>query len=862
MDFAGGEARFGPLVSSDGMNYDDAAMRAWEAGFFPDHVDRPTVDEFLDALGGTHSGRDRAFRPDDLGEVEAFEKARSQRWDVESARERGAPMVEDRGQPIGLDDLEANAPPVRAYEEWGENAPDFAGNLRLDKLDSPQAIKRALVAAHQRVGGFDAATRGRITQAETANLASDLGMTADDLLKRRKGQAFNAEEALAARQIVARSATDLVNLAKRMQRADNPGDDLEKAFAAAWLRHVAIQEQVAGVTAEAGRVLAQFRMAASSGATNRVLPSFDMVTGGPSRLKDAARLIVDTAADPAAVNANAARLLKPRFRDKLVELYYNSLLSGPQTHAVNVLSNVITSVTQIPEHLAAAGVGVVRQAAGRQRANPDRVLFAEVGARAVGLLQGTREGMREAARTFRTGDPSDAISKVEGMSQRAISGVKGSIIRTPSRALSAEDELFKAMARRMELTGLAVRQATTEGLRGEAGKARIAELVANPPDAMLGRSLDYARYLTFQTPLEHGSISQSISLFAQKHPLVKLLVPFVRTPVNILKYAGERSPAAPLLKDWRAQFRAGGADRDLAVAKMMVGSGLMASVASFAGEGSMTGGGPADESAKRLLRADGWQPYSFRVGDKFYSYQRLDPLATTLGVAADFAELQSHMTVKQREHVAMMLTSATIKNLSNKVWFSGVTDLSNAITDSQRYGGGFLRRMAGSLTVPTGVAQVARTIDPTLRETRTFLDAVRARIPVASKSLFPRRDVWGRPVEREGGLGPDLVSPVWTGTARNDPVNSELLAAGARIGALQRRDYTPEQFDRYQEVAGSLAYTGMQSLIGSGEWTGASLPDRADMAETVVRDARREAREVVGASVGGSDPWTEFQDAR
>jgi hypothetical protein len=160
-------------------------------------------------------------------------------------------------------DEPAPFPPVEAYEDWPAGGPDFAGNIRLEKLESPQDIARALAVTEQRVG-FDAATRGRVSQAETERLAGDLGMTADALLARRKGQALNAEEALAARQILAKSGNELVNLARRVQRMDEPGDDDLAVFRQAWVRHAAIQEQVAGATAEAGRALAQFRMVADS----------------------------------------------------------------------------------------------------------------------------------------------------------------------------------------------------------------------------------------------------------------------------------------------------------------------------------------------------------------------------------------------------------------------------------------------------------------------------------------------------------------------------------------------------------------------------------------------------------------------
>ena len=852
VDFAGGENRFGPLVSNEGMNYDDAAQRAWEAGFFPDHVERPTVAEFLDTLNATHSGNNRAFRADDLPEIDAFERARSQRYEVEAARQEGAPLMQDRGEPIGADDLDRNAPPVESYEEWGESAPTLAGNIRLDKLDSPQSIARAIAHTNARVGGFDAATRGRITHAETERLAGELGMTADDLLKRRKGQALNAEEALASRQILARSATDLVNMAKRIKGMDNPGEEVEAGFKEAWLRHVAIQEQVSGMTAEAGRALSAFRMAANASAVDRVLPSLGDIRGGSSRLKDVADRIVDLEASgvgPGGVNSFTAKALKPRFQDKLIELYYNSLLSGPQTHVTNMLGNTLTAIGQIPEHALAAAVGGARRAVGRGDA--DRVLFSEIGARSVGMIQGAREGMAAAAKTLRTGEAADAVTKLEQQTQYAISGVKGSIIRTPTRFLSAEDEVFKGIARRMELAGMSVREAAKEGHTGAAAKARAAELLANPTDDMLARSFEYGRYLTFQNAL--GPVGRHVTAITEAMPALKLILPFVRTPTNILKFAAERSPLAPLMKTWRNDLRAGGAKADMAIARAMVGTGVAASIFQLAQDGKITGGGPADREAKRLLQRTGWQPYSFKIGDKYVSYQRLDPYSTTIGTAADIVDLQRYMTDKQRDDSAMLVGTAILHNLGNKTWLSGLSDALEALNDPDRSLQNFSSRMAGSIAVPAIVAQAARTVDPVLREARAPLDRIRSRVPGLSSGLFPRRDAFGRAVTTEGGLGPDIVSPIWTSTDRPDPTVDALLEVGAHVTAPSKkiagRELTPAEYDKWQVVVGQTIKPELDALVSFPGWKQIPADERKDMIDDTVRKARRVAKaEYLGRS--------------
>lgn len=853
-DFAGGETRLGHLVDNErGLTIEQMAQRATDEGYF-DRV--PTNDEFVQALGSTYRGNNRTFRPDDFDEIERFNAARDQRFAVERARQEGAPLADDLGQPASYDDILANTPPATAYDDWNNAVVSKVGNVRVDKLDTPQDIGQALKIADGVGGGFDAARRGQISHEETKALAQNLGMTADDLLARRNGQAFNAEEAYAARAILGKSASELVNMARRIQRAGaEPGSEMLATFRKALVRHTAIQEQIAGATAEAGRALSAFRMAADSrDIPGRVLDELVIAGGGSKRLKEAADIILDLEADPARLNNFIDKASKPRFRDKLVELWINSLLSGPQTHVVNMLSNTLTSVAQIPEHAAAAGIGAARRVVNRDAV--DRVTFGEVGSRAVGMLQGAKEGAREFARALRTGEASDFVSKVEDQGQKAISGLKGEVIRIPTRLLTAEDELFKGMARRMELTGLAMRQAQGEGLKGDALRTRSAELIANPTDDMMQSALDYGRYVTFQSPL--GDIAGGVSRMTQSHPVLKLVLPFVRTPTNLFKFAAERSPAAPLLKEWRRDFAAGGAKRDLAVARAMVGSGFGAMFAEAAVQGHITGSPPSDQNRYRQLQATGWQPYSVKIGDTYYSYKRLDPFALTIGAAADMATLGDGMTDAEREEGAGLIVASILGNLSNKTWMSGVSDLMEALSDPERSGGTFVKRLAGSLTVPTGVSQLARWLDPTMREAPDTQSYIQSRIPGLSDNLLPKRDIWGAPIVSQGGLGPDILSPIWTSKQTDDPVLDALLADNLKLGKLSRkvggRKLSDVEYDQYQSVAGPLMHDQIAELLTSPEWGSLDQEGRQDELDKTAKATRAIARALMeGGKPAGKD---------
>jgi hypothetical protein len=859
----GGEDRLGPILNNrNGLTYDEAGERLWEAGYFPQHTVRPSVDEVLDLLSASRRG-ERTFRPDNLDEMQRYYDAQAQRYAVESARQEEAPLVEDPTRPAG-DEL--GSPPVTAYEDL-PSITGKVGNINLANIESGEDIGRLLQNVETAFGGFDAARRGKMSFGEIEALADELGMTADDLLRRRQGQALNAEQALAARSILARSSDEVIGLARRA----TGGTEADRAaFSEALLRHAAIHEQVSGATTEAGRALSALRMAARSDAyAGRIHQLAVDNMGGQGRLDDLAERILDLqrqGVGPGQVTRFAVDAIKPRFSDKLVELWYNSLLSGPQTHVVNTVSNTMTSILQMPEQAIASAIGMARRGAQRLRGVPDdfdRVLPGELGARMMGMFGGAREGVRAFGRTFRTGEVVDQVTKVESRMQEAIPGVTGQVLRTPTRLLASEDEFFKAVARRMELRALAYRQARSEGLRGQAREARVAELVANPPEAMLNRSLRYARYLTFQRPLE--GLPNDLSRWTQRHPTAKLFLPFIRTPTNLFRHAIERSPAAPILREVRSDLRAGGERRAIALARVAMGTGIAAVVMDLVDQGVITGGGPADRAMQDLLRADGWQPYSIRIGDTYYSYQRLDPLALTLGVAADLRDYSSHMTARQSEDAGALLITSILRNMQNKTWLSGISDIMGAIEDPERNASSLIGRLAGSIAVPALLSQTARYLDPVQRETREpsngsagfgnivdrSLGAIQNRIPGLSQYLEPRRDVMGREMRSEGGLGPDAVSPIWTRTRQNDPVLAELISIMARVGRPSRfltqdgvrRELSPREYGRYQELSGRYLREDLQRAMSDPQWHAMSAEERRELVEKIKDAARRAARD-------------------
>ena len=722
---------------------------------------------------------------------------------------------------------------------------DKAGNIRLDNLGTPQDVNAVIRQAAAENEDFIGARRGVIPDAEVVKLADALGMDASKLSERKLGEAFNAEQVVAARKLLIQSAKT-VHEAMGKAAAGAEADVL--AYAEAKARHLMIQQQVAGLTAEAGRALRAFRALEGQQEAAAISAFLQDSTGKTLyQLQREAQLglKLDT---PAQVSKFVADTAKPTWKDMVIEAWMACLLSGPRTHVANLLGNTITSIVRPFETGAAALIGKARNAI---TGSEDRVLMHEATAEMFGMVQGAREGLVAAAKAFATEEPQlTATLQAEKPHQHAIPGVAGQVIRTPMRLLGAEDEFFKAVAFRADIHRQAYALAVKEGLAPELMRQRVAELVMSPTEEMVANAKKVADYQTFQNQL--GKVGRAISAFSNSHPLAKMVVPFVRTPLNLLKYAGERSPLAILGQEARDNLagKNGAAARDTQIARIALGTFVGITAFQMASSGQITGGGPADKAKRAVMMANGWQPYSVKVGDVYYSYNRLDPFSVNLGVAADAYEIISAAGAEHpdKEHLLSLTFAALTKNILNRTALQGISDLNQAASDPDRYFKNYIKGQIGSF-VPAISAQTAQTIDPTVREARTIIDTLKARTPGLSMTLMPKRDIWGEPVVREGGLGPDIASPIAEARLKNDPVNQVLLSAGYYPATLERKirgiDLTDQQYDDYARIAGRMAKMQLNAFVSTPGIATLPAQVRADKMRQIINSAREAARSMI-----------------
>ena len=749
---------------------------------------------------------------------------------------------------------------------------DFAVNINFSKIDTEDDIKEIIAqTAKQFEGGIDAARRGTISHEQTQALADDLGMTLDQLLSRRAGQAFNAEEALAARRILVSSAVTLRDLAAKVGAAT--ATDIDRfAFRRALNIHYGIQAQVSGMTAEAGRALAQFKILAGSqdAMVRSMKEQMDLLAAagqdaGAVSTEHLAAMIATV--DPEALTRTVRQLRKATTLEMVREVWINGLLSGAITHAKNMLSNTLVAIQQVPERAIAAGIGRVAQAFG---GGPQEIHLGEAVSQVLGVKGAFEDGFRLIGKFYdlaRQGDKQGALKllaeavaddsgKIE--QRAAITGdnvlntlwgkqvdklgyggqlaraadLLGEAVRIPGKALQVEDVMFKAVGYRMELHAQAYRRAVAEGLEGDALATRMAAIINDPPDDIAKAARDNAAYQTFTKSL--GEVGTKFQGWINSHPGLSFIVPFVRTPTNILKYFGERTPLALASASIRSDIAAGGAKRDLALARIGLGSAVMAMAGIWGYEGTLTGGGPKDPEQAAAWRRTGWQPYSVKVGDTYYEYGSLEPVGTLLGIAADIGEIVARKEDGEHDldEVEGLMAAGAVafgKNVTSKSFLQGLSNMTNTMADPERYVGAVAKNYARSM-VPGIVQQTNRTaVDPVVRETMGMIDAMKAATPGLSSTLPAKRDIWGDPIMREGSLGPDVLSPIKATEDKRSPVDNEIKRLNVQLAPPQKtlggvyleagdRPRLMELIGKTPDESGLNLKQAMEALISSPDY--------------------------------------------
>lgn len=651
------------------------------------------------------------------------------------------------------------------------------------------------------------ATRGEITLKETEETAKLLGVTPDRLAKtimgRQRGGVLQMDGAGLAETMYA-ARTLLVDETKKLDElaeAAKTGSEQDALAFRSQLEFVAqIQAQIKGSQTEIARALGQFKIPVRGGQAGEEMRGQDVSSlldqfGGADDIRNLADAYTrgGSTADRLAIARAASKFKK--FNEAFYEGWINILLSSPITHVKNMAGNLLTISAHMAETYAAAGYGTMRRAMGGEGG----MYMGEANAQMFALVMTLQEAWGAGGKAFMTGETPILGSKIDGLRgdrpgnsisaeafdmQGALGQTVdflGNAINVPTRALEFEDTFYKVLAHRMSLYQQAYRSGKQNSLEGDALSSHIAEFVFDPPATAVKEADTHSKYITLQSDLDQAGKALSQT---RKIPMMRYFMPFFKTPYNAFKYAMvERSPLGLFYGDARRAIERGKAPgaspadkaaADMAKTRIAIGTTTMMTVAAYAAAGKITGAGPADQELRASLRRAGWQPYSIKVGDKYYSYQGAEPFSSVLGVAADAAELSmsSALDGDSGDQIAMAAVGALAHNMTNKTFMQGFSTLISALNDPARYGEGMIDNYIRSI-VPRVVAQTEKKIDPIARAAQTKLEQIQSQIPGWSSSLPAKRNFWGQKIMLSPALGPDMLSPIYASAIGPNPAAND-----------------------------------------------------------------------------------------
>lgn len=755
---------------------------------------------------------------------------------IKSADLRGDDMIVDNGQYVRVP-LDRGEPfaPVGAITADGlvsagkaaDGKDVFINFARIEAGDDVKALIQN--TANQFKGSIKEAQRGVQSQELTQSLADDLGMSVEQLTSRRRAPngaraPFTAEEALAARRLYTASGSKLMELAQKASSPNAGQIDLFN-FRKMMATHYAIQQEVIGARTETARALASWKIPAGAGPTQLRMIEQAMEAAGADSVRMANELVRMNAAgaSPADVGKYVRKSAFGTFVQGVREVYVNGLLSNPLTHIVNTTGNVMTALLSVTER------GVARQVS-RAVTGSDAVAAGEAAAMLHGLIEGQKDGFRLAWKTLRTGETTDLLGKVDAARPVAIASSRndafgkatnalGAVIRTPSLLMGTADQYFKAINYRANLHSYAVRQAASEGLSGKPAAARVTQILNDPPESLRIESADAALYNTFNNSMgEFGKVLMSLREHGGPLNATWLIAPFIRTPVNIARYAFERTPLAPLVGQWRADIAAGGARRDIAIARTATGTVVMGIAQQLAANGQVTGSLPEDANEAALWKREGRAPYSVKIGDAWYSFSRADPFGMTMGFAADMQQTLSRGDIAPDDidewtEVMAGGISAVSNTVMEKTFLRGFSQFNDMLADPKRYGPKEINSiLAGFIPFSALGGAVNRAMDPTIRDVKTPLEAVYARIPWLAQRIIPRRDLWGE-VETDDANLFNAFSPFRASTEDASPIDKEMSRLGVYPqgigwktsidGVAVNFSNDPQALDEYRRLAGN-----------------------------------------------------------
>ena len=357
---------------------------------------------------------------------------------------------------------------------------------------------------------------------------------------------------------------------------------------------------------------------------------------------------------------------------------------------------------------------------------------------------------------------------------------------------------------------------------------------------------------------------------------LEALVPFAKTPANILARGIEHSPVG-LVRGMADVVKAKNADEVIRgierLSAGLTGTGLMGVGVYFGANGLADGSIDYTNKEDKFRQELGKQAYSIRVGDHTVTADWAAPMSMPFFIGVEIgkgrdAEDTLAALSKVQEPLFNLTMLQSLNNALDNQWgdATGITNTAKKI--AQSYAGQFLPTVGGQIarTMQKDTSSTLATDEnTTVREYNRWKNQLKNKVPGLADTNAPKLDSFGRKETKKtaedyikAGIL-NAVSPANVKEVKNDPVANELLklkkegADNSVIPNTKPSNYTvhikdkdaplsPKEYTRMQEIAGKESRKKLKELFNSEEYQKMDMASKEKAISGIYTDAKKKAK--------------------
>lgn len=570
----------------------------------------------------------------------------------------------------------------------------------------------------------------------------------------------------------------------------------------------------------------------------------------------------------------------PRDKSIFGSVWRAGLLSGPRTHVGNAVSNTFQNALNAGADRIAAGLDWART----KITGGEREVVSSAGGRGKGL----KRGLSAAGEVMKTGtnlwEGTEKVISGQGANAWGHGGelefknkIADTMVAKPTnyvfRAMSAGDLPFRYSAFENAIRTEAKRQGMNQGYKGQALQDYINSRVATPDPDLQAYGIKKGNESVYDADTflsrTMSSLDKQINKIDNKvgrnaaKTAKTLIAPFVKVPSKVLSTAVDYSPVGAV----QAVVKKVGGSKNYSVgqfetdlAKSGLGSTAFVGLGyALSSAGLLTGGYPDDQKERDRWKAEGIEPNSVKIGDKYVSLNYLGPAAILMGMGAGVQKRQEKG--QDPFTISVGAVGDTFNAFFEQSYVQGLNSAINAVKDSQRYGESYANSLARGF-VPNILRQTAVATDDKQRQVDNPLEAITSGIPGLSKTLDAKVDVYGREIENKQTLP---LGQMWDALKISnsretndvidevsrlhsvDPSNKDLQVtppqaqSSVSVNGVNVK-LTDDQKSQLQKDIGAAALEGMQQVINSSQYQSLSDEEKASALNKARENAQKQVR--------------------